>query len=289
MFDAPLALGFAGGMLAAFNPCGFAMLPAYLAFFLGVDSSSTAAAGRPAQALRVGLAVTAGFVAVFGLAGLAVSAVSLPIQKYLPRAAVVIGIALIPLGIAMAAGRGPTLNLPRLQRGGSERSTASMTLFGASYATVSLSCTLPVFLAAVSTTFEQASVVAGLAVYLAYAAGMGVVLTALALALALARQSLVRRLRAAVPYAQRASGALLAVAGAYVAWFGWVEIRVAAGAEPETGPVAVVERMSSSVSGWITDVGPLRLGFVLLFLATATVLKDRIRSSRRPERSSRSR
>lgn len=164
-----------------------------------------------------------------------------------------------------------------------------MALFGASYATVSLSCTLPVFLAAVSTTFEQASIVAGLAVFLAYAAGMGVVLTGLAMAVVLARQSLVRRLRAAVPYAQRASGVLLAVAGAYVAWFGWVELRVAAGADPGAGPVAVVERLSSSVSGWITDVGPLRLGLVLLILAAAAVAKDRIRSSRRRERSLRPR
>lgn len=33
---APLALAFAAGLLAAFNPCGFALLPAYLAYFIGV-------------------------------------------------------------------------------------------------------------------------------------------------------------------------------------------------------------------------------------------------------------
>ncbi len=37
MIEAPLALAFASGMLATVNPCGFAMLPAYLAFFLGID------------------------------------------------------------------------------------------------------------------------------------------------------------------------------------------------------------------------------------------------------------
>ena len=37
MIDAPLALAFASGMVAAVNPCGFAMLPAYVSFFLGME------------------------------------------------------------------------------------------------------------------------------------------------------------------------------------------------------------------------------------------------------------
>ena len=82
MADVPLALGFAAGMLAAFNPCGVALVPAYLAFFLGAGGGE----GHPpparpvvpvAGAIRVGLAVTAGFVAVFGVAGLLVSSLSL--------------------------------------------------------------------------------------------------------------------------------------------------------------------------------------------------------------------
>ena len=282
MVDAPLALSFTAGMLAAFNPCGFAMLPAYLSFFLGADGSSRGTVADTAQALRVGTAVTVGFVAVFGAAGVAVSAMSVSVQRYAPWATVVIGLVLVPLGIAVAVGRGPTLNLPRLQRGGSRRTAGAMALFGVSYATVSLSCTLPVFLAAVSTTFAQASLVAGLAVFVAYAAGMGIVLTGLAVAVVLARQSLVRRLRAAVPYAQRASGVLLAAAGGYVAWYGWVELQVAAGADPAAGPVDTVGRISGSVSNWVTDFGALRLGLVLLLLVVATVVVD-VRRRRRRE------
>ena len=37
MIDAPLALAFASGMVATVNPCGFAMLPAYLGYFLGLE------------------------------------------------------------------------------------------------------------------------------------------------------------------------------------------------------------------------------------------------------------
>ena len=57
MFDAPLAVAFSAGLVTAINPCGFAMLPAYLSFFLGTDD---AADGDPqagvGRALKVGFA-----------------------------------------------------------------------------------------------------------------------------------------------------------------------------------------------------------------------------------------
>ena len=35
--NANLALAFSAGMVATVNPCGFAMLPAYLSYFLGLE------------------------------------------------------------------------------------------------------------------------------------------------------------------------------------------------------------------------------------------------------------
>ena len=78
--DAPLALAFGAGMLAAVNPCGFAMLPAYLSYFCGLEGSledgagsaedaSTAGLRAVPRALSVTAVMTAGFVAVFGLVG----------------------------------------------------------------------------------------------------------------------------------------------------------------------------------------------------------------------------
>jgi hypothetical protein len=139
MVDAPLAVGFSAGMLATFNPCGFAMLPAYLSFFVGTEGNpSGRAPGGVVSALRASGAVTAGFVAVFGAAGVAITGMSLSVQRYAPWATLVIGLALVPLGIAVSLGRSPKVSLPRFQRGGSSRGLGSMALFGVSYATVSL-------------------------------------------------------------------------------------------------------------------------------------------------------
>ena len=76
-----LAYSYTLGFVAAFNPCGFALLPAYLSYFLGIEpvtasgsGSSTSdsnilsgsdAAGTVTRAFMLGLTLTAGFVAVF--------------------------------------------------------------------------------------------------------------------------------------------------------------------------------------------------------------------------------
>lgn len=269
VIDAPLALGFAAGMLAAFNPCGFALLPAYLSFFLGDDGDPDAgAARRPplVTALAVGGAVTLGFVVVFGVAGLLTSAFSVAVQRVAPWISVPIGLALMAMGVAVALGWKPAVRLPRLAAGGSGRGLASMALYGASYATVSLSCTLPVFLAAVATTFEDSSVASGAAVFLAYALGMGAVLTGLAVAIALARRPIGAGVRRAGPVMARLGGVLLAVAGAYVAWYAVYELRLARDSDASPGPVATVTRWSGQVSTWVNDAGAGRIGIAVLAL-----------------------
>ena len=105
MIDAPLALGFAAGMVAAFNPCGFALVPAYLSFFLG---GRRAGAARPlapvSRALVVGGAVTVGFVVVFGAAGVLATSFSLGVQRVAPWVSIPIGLVLTALGVAIVAG-----------------------------------------------------------------------------------------------------------------------------------------------------------------------------------------
>lgn len=270
MADVPLALGFAAGMLAAFNPCGVALVPAYLAFFLGAAGGEgepwrSGHAGPPpparpvvpvAGAIRVGLAVTAGFVAVFGVAGLLVSSFSVGVQRVAPWVSVPVGLALVAMGVAVAAGWEPAVRLPRLAVGGRRRTLASMALYGASYATVSLSCTLPVFLAAVVTTFQDATLLSGLAVFVSYALGMGAVLTAMAVAMTVAGRSWAGAARRAAPVVARLGGVLLAVAGAYVTWYAVFEIRLLQGASGPAGPVEWVSRWSGRVSNALDRAGP---------------------------------
>jgi cytochrome c-type biogenesis protein len=105
-----------------------------------------------------------------------------------------------------------------------------MFLFGISYAVASLSCTIGPFLAVTTSTFRSESWLTGLGVFIAYGVGMGVVIAILTVAVALAKSGVVQRFRNLLPVMNRIAGGLLVVAGAYVAYYGWYEIRVLGGA-----------------------------------------------------------
>jgi cytochrome c-type biogenesis protein len=272
MPDGPLAVYLASGMVATVNPCGFAMLPAYLSYFLGVENRSPTASVW--QAFRVALAVSAGFLAVFSIAGLAVELTSLPIYENVPWISLVIGIALLALGVAMLAGFEPLVRLPKLDRGGRSRTVRSMFVFGVSYAIASIGCTLPTFLVAVSGTIDRETVADGLVVFGVYALGMTLVLLALTVAIALARTSIVRFLRSSRAYVGRVAGGLVALAGAYVAYYGWLELRTYRrdGPIPRSSITDTVSGWSYDVQSWISDTGPVRIAVTIaMFLGVLAV------------------
>lgn len=283
MIEGPFALAIAAGMAATVNPCGFALLPAYLAAFLGDEHAPGpgTARGGMSRAFAVSAVLTTGFVAVFGLFGLVISPLALSVERYLPWATIVIGVALVVLGVALVAGTEVTLHIAKLDRGGRDGSFGSMFLFGVSYAVASLSCTIGPFLAVTTSTFRSENVVSGVGVFVAYGLGMGAVVTALTVAAALARAGLVGRLRRVMPYVSRLSGALLVAAGAYVAWYGWFEVRTLNGGD---GRDTVVRR-ALGVQSWLQNTlvpdDPVTvLAWITLLLgAVALIVRFRGRSA----------
>lgn len=281
MIDAPLALAFTAGLFAVLNPCGFAMLPAYLSFFVVGDAESDdpgqGSRGDVRRALVVGLSVSAGFASLFAVVGFAVRAITSRVLDYSPWVTVVIGIGLVVLGVLLAAGRELSLRIPRLDRGGRSGHPASMFVYGVSYAVVSLGCTLPTFLAYVAGTITRESFASGAAVFLAYAAGFACLLTAITVAIARARRSLVVGLRRVLPWMSRASGVLLVLAGSYVAYYGWYELYRLGESDPT---VDRVTGLSFDLQQVIDAIGALRLGAILgLGLLAAAAW-----SFRRPQR-----
>lgn len=212
-----LSFAFGAGILATVNPCGFAMLPAFLAFYLGEDDFPPGQqAGRLANGLAVGAAVSAGFAGVFIIAGLIVSAGLRSLVGYVPWVAVVIGGALVAVGAAMVAGRHIGVSFGEHFRPGAERSWRRMVIFGAAYAVASLSCTLAVLLAVVAQALATHNPLQMLAVFGAYGAGSATVLTALAVAVAGAKAGLAGVIKRLLPVAGRLAGAVLVLSGAYL-------------------------------------------------------------------------
>lgn len=259
MIDAPLALAFTAGLVATLNPCGFAMLPAYLSWYLGTETAAagrgTALAERLGRALVVGGTVSFGFLVVFGVIGSLVTAGVRSFVDYVPWAALVIGGALALVGVVLLTGRQLTVVLPKPGPGPEQRRLGSMLAFGASYAVASLSCTLSVFLSVVASTFTRTDWASGVATFAAYALGMSVVLLTVTIALAVAQHSLVRRLRSLSGQVNRAAGALLVLAGGYIVYYWAFNLSTDPGETTGAGPARYVEGLSADATAWVQDRG----------------------------------
>lgn len=281
MIDAPLALAFTAGMVATVNPCGFAMLPAYLAWFVGVESGDErpSSAARVRRALGVSGLVSLSFIAVFAVVGLLVTAGALVVIDVAPWLVIVVGVSLVGAGIAMLRGWKPVVTLPQRSAGVRSRGGPSVLLFGLSYAVASLSCTLPVFLAVVAGTVTSTDLASGVATFVAYGGGMSLVLVSVTIAVALTRGSFVQRLRRASRHVDRAAAVLLVVAGAYIAFYWAFTLAEPVGSggglwwRLAEGPVGFVERLSTSAADhlqrWAVPISVALGGmiFVALWIA----------------------
>lgn len=272
MDAATLGLAFTAGALAALNPCGFAMLPGYLTLVVrGVDPSAVGAraAGTSApsahsaaatltrlgRALAASAWMTVGFVAVFAAFGLVISPVAASAQEVLPYVTVLAGALLAVVGAMMLLGRRVALRLPTPRRGAGIGAATTLG-YGAIYAVVSLTCAVGPFLAVVVTSLRGGSVGEGLTLFVLYAAGMGLVVGVAAVAVALAAGGLIGALRGSGRWLPRASGAVLAVVGLYVAYYGVWEVRVLGGADPADPVIDAALAVQGSLSDLVRALVP---------------------------------
>ncbi|MEQ8249574.1 MAG: cytochrome c biogenesis protein CcdA [Alphaproteobacteria bacterium] len=210
-----LLFAYIAGAVATANPCGFALLPAFIARRL---SAADADSGPVLRALAVGGITTLGFVLLFGVVGGAVAAGLRGLGALLPAVGFAIGAALVVLGVASLAGRRVALPLPGFVSRGPTDGLAGDFVFGLGYGAASLGCTLPIFLAVAGTALTE-SVGLGAVNFIAYGLGMGTVLSALAVTTALARSGLAQTIASVLPYMSRISGTILVLAGLYVSFY----------------------------------------------------------------------
>ena len=224
---APLGFAFAAGMASAVNPCGFAMLPAYLGLYLGSNQEAQPTR-QLGKALLVGLSVTAGFVVLFGTAGLIIAlGARSAIVGILPWLGLGIGIILAVTGAWLVGGgklySGLAARAASHIGDPSRVSPKGYFLFGLSYGVASLGCTLPIFLTVVGTSLAVSDLGASFGQFLLYALGMGLVIMALTLGMAVAKGAMVGAVRKALPYVQPVGAWLMVIAGAYIVFY-WLTL-----------------------------------------------------------------
>lgn len=282
MADLGLAAAFTFGMVATVNPCALPMLPAYLGWFISGDEATRPTPVAVTRAVVVALTVSAGFIAVFGAFGVLVTAASTEVEAITPWVTPVVGLALAVMGAVLLSGRTIRLPIPRLDRTGGGRGLAAMFLYGVSYAVVSVSCSIQLFVAHVATSFGT-DWSTGLARLGAFAVGFTLVIVALSMAVTVARGSASTFVRHASQHVGRVSGALFLLTGIYLIWYGTSELR--SGEAPSDAVTDRVWGWSFDISAWVQSIGGVEVGLILALVVATIGLVVILRSgpsARRP-------
>ena len=128
----------------------------------------------------------------------------------------VIGVALLVLGIAMLFGYRLPFTTPKLDIGERDRTVGSMFVFGIAYAVASIGCTIGLFSAVVLGAFSSDGLTTGITAVGLYGIGMALVVTGLTVTLAFANTALLRVLRRGMDWFEQVAGILLLLTGMYL-------------------------------------------------------------------------
>ena len=265
------AYSFILGVLAAVNPCGFVLLPTYLMFFLGLEGSRPDDSQRTslARALRVGLATSSGFIALFIVVGSISRLFTNAIERNAKYVSIVIGMALVVMGIAMLAGWKPRIVTPNISTGRT-RTFGSMFLFGVAYAVASIGCTIGFLTSVILGSINVHGFFSGMLSVVLYGIGMGAIVTALTVSLAFAKGGLLRVLRNGIRHLDRVAAVLVVLTGLYLTWYWYAAI-----AERDYGSlVSRVERWQSDVATFLQRQGAWKLAIIfglVIALAASSV------------------
>lgn len=268
-----LVASFAAGMVSTVNPCGFAMLPAYLGFFLTDQPGDRRSIGG------VTLAVASGFLIVFTTAGALLAAGIRTVVDIIPWLALAVGAGLVIVGVSQLRGR---RLLPYLRAPSRVRKVASfrgMFGFGVSYAVASLSCTLPIFLSLVGGAMATRTLSQAIFMFVAYATGMAMVVAGITVLVAGGRRALIDRIRPLAKRIDLLSGWTMTLAGLFIVWY-WATVLTSGAVALGTNHLV---RWIDRASGWVTGAlsrNTLSVAVTIVMILVLAYVLDRRRRQR---------
>jgi hypothetical protein len=148
--------------------------------------------------------------------------------------------------VLLLLGKDLYVRLPKLSA--APKSLWSMYGYGIAFAIASLSCAVGPFLALVGASLQT-----GITAFLAYALGMGLIVTVLAVA----GSALAPHIRKLLPHVGRIGGAVLVAVGAYVTYYGVYELRLFLAGGSAIDPVVLgAGRFQNTLVQIVAALGP---------------------------------
>lgn len=263
-----LTISILAGMLAAFNPCGFAMLPAYLG--VQILKQTTDEKGNYLRALKFSFGMGAGLLLTFTAFGFLVIPFAGSIEAYLPWVTLTVALLLAVTAVAIFAGK--SVGLTKLFRPSvaPKSGLLSQVGYGITYALASLSCTIGPFLAVTATAIRSSSWVEILITFAAYGFGMSAIVLLLALLTASSSQKVIFWLRQKGKLLEQLIAGFLLLVAVYLFAYGYFELQVLSGNLNSNALISTAVDLQSYVSRFVYGVGPFWVIVAVVLISAVT-------------------
>lgn len=207
------------GIMVNFGPCSLAVLPAYLGFYLSQEDRKK----KPVlRAIKLGSIAALGVFIFYLLLGVVLSGVGVTAAQYAPRLKLVVAVIILILGIMLLRGKELRFGFISqfkdsvIQASQSKNSKLGLLGFGIIYGAGGLSCFLPIFLPLVFFPFVKGQFGESLISFIIFALFQALFLIGATVAVALGKQSLLRKMMGKTEMVKKIAGAILILTSFYM-------------------------------------------------------------------------
>jgi len=207
------AFAFTSGIFSIFSPCGYALLPGYVSYYLG----SRFSVGR---ALFGGLVCSMGLITVLTVVGGLASSLGALLPQLIPILDLLAGGILIIMGVGTLS----QMSLPYISIPGKlpqRKGLVGFYVFGVVYGLAGVGCSAPIFISvlfyAMSRGFTN-----GVLTFITYAIGMSVPLVVTSVLVAEAKEYLIHKISRVTPWFHKVGGVVLIMVGLYLFYFYYI-------------------------------------------------------------------
>jgi len=203
------------GALSLISPCGYVLLPGYIAYLLGEER-------KVRSALLSGAAAVMGLLKIYILMGVLTGLAGSIVLEYLPSFTYVAAAIVITLGAAMLL----NINIPAVGLSSNLATRFNLSgifgfyVFGIGYGLGAQACTFPIFITIVLFALALGNPAAGVIIFLAYTVGVAAPLIATTILVSLAKTAVLNKIKYLSTKLHRISGVLLIIVGIYLILLG---------------------------------------------------------------------
>jgi len=284
MSSGQISLALLAGILASFNPCGFALLPAYVGLLVLGDSNSetkSSTARSYFRAIKFSFAMAIGLVTVFGSFALLISPFTNSIERYLPYVTFLIGTTLMILSVFMFLGKNLLVRKFINPNISPTQDFLTQIGYGITYALASLSCTIGPFVAVTGAAFTDSKFSSIIGSFIIY--GIGMSSSVLLVALSTVALSKVSKFNSARFYliVSRITSVLLLIVGAYLILYSYYELTLFKGKAISSPIIEKALSIQSSIAQLIYEIGAAKFLIVVILITAMPLIYRVISKSKR--------